>query len=226
MMSAVLSIEDIHQTFYQGETAIEVLKGITLAVQAGEVVGLVGQSGSGKSTLLHIAGLLERPEKGQISINGKAITSNRDGARTRERLSHIGFVYQFHHLLPEFTALENVIMPQRIANQTWEKAEERGLLLLDKMGLSNRLDHIPAELSGGEQQRVAIARALANKPTLLLADEPTGNLDEKTSNIVMDELISLSHDTGVGALIATHNMDLADRMDRCFTLTDGKLSAR
>lgn len=225
-MANVLELKNIHQTFYQGDTAIQVLKGITLSIAAGEVVGLVGQSGSGKSTLLHIAGLLERAEKGDIAINGEAVTSNRDGARTKLRLSNIGFVYQFHHLLPEFTALENVIMPQRIANQAWDKAEERAHLLLERMGLADRLDHIPAELSGGEQQRVAIARALANKPTLLLADEPTGNLDEITSNKVMDELINLSHDTGVGALIATHNMDLADRMDRCFTLTTGKLSAR
>lgn len=225
-MTSVLSLANIHQTFHQGSTPIRVLKGVTLHIEPGEVVGLVGQSGSGKSTLLHIAGLLERPSEGQVHINGATMTKDRDGSRTRKRLNEIGFVYQFHHLLPEFTALENVVMPQRIANATWTAAEERAHLLLDKMGLSHRLDHIPAELSGGEQQRVAIARALANKPSLLLADEPTGNLDEATSDTVMDELISLSHETGVAALIATHNMDLANRMDRCFTLTDGVLKAR
>ena len=222
-MADILNLKSIHQSYTQGDVNLHVLRGVNLNIKPGEVVGLVGQSGSGKSTLLHIAGLLEQPAKGSVKINGEALTEARDSIRTAIRRDEMGFVYQFHHLLPEFTALENVIIPQRIANVDRLTAEPIAVDLLTKMGLADRLEHRPAEMSGGEQQRVAIARALANNPSLLLADEPTGNLDEVTAKIVFDQLLEIIRDQSVGALIATHNLTLAKRMDRCLTLSEGKL---
>jgi lipoprotein-releasing system ATP-binding protein len=187
------------------------------------MVGLIGPSGSGKSSLLHAAGLLERPSAGQVVIGGRDCTDLKDSARTAMRLNQIGFVYQFHHLLAEFSALDNVALPQMIAAQSQKAARAHAELLLSRLGLSERLDHQPAQLSGGEQQRVAIARALANRPRILLADEPTGNLDPTTSAQVFSGLLSLVKDTGVAALIATHNMELAKHMDRVLMLRDGVL---
>jgi lipoprotein-releasing system ATP-binding protein len=219
----VLEMKGIKRTFHQGGRALKILRGTGLSVAAGEVVGLLGPSGSGKSTLLHIAGLLEMPDAGSVSINGEKCGDLTERKRTVIRRHGIGFVYQFHHLLPEFTALENVLLPQLIAERNEGEAREHAEDILARLGLKSRLEHLPAELSGGEQQRVAIARALANDPALLLADEPTGNLDESTAAKVMDELIAAARKKGVGALIATHNMTLASRMDRCVHLHDGKL---
>lgn len=222
-MTAVLEMKGIERTFHQGGRALRVLRGTGLRVEAGEVVGLLGPSGSGKSTLLHIAGLLEKPDAGAVVIGGEKCGELSESDRTIIRRNGIGFVYQFHHLLPEFTALENVLLPQLIAERNESEARERAADILSRLGLKSRLDHLPAQLSGGEQQRVAIARALANDPALLLADEPTGNLDESTAKKVMDELIAAARDKGVGAVIATHNMTLAGRMDRCVHLHDGVL---
>ncbi len=222
-MTAVLEMQGIKRTFHQGGRALRVLRGTGLCVEPGEVVGLLGPSGSGKSTLLHIAGLLEKPDAGAVVIGGEKCGELSESERTIIRRNGIGFVYQFHHLLPEFTALENVLLPQLIAERNESEARERAADILSRLGLKNRLEHLPSELSGGEQQRVAIARALANDPALLLADEPTGNLDESTAKKVMVELISAARDKGVGAVIATHNMTLAGRMDRCVHLHDGKL---
>jgi lipoprotein-releasing system ATP-binding protein len=222
-MEDVLILKDIHQHFTQGEVVLNVLKGVNLNIKPGEVVGLIGQSGSGKSTLLHIAGLLEKPAKGSVIIKGEVLTDARDNKRTAIRRDEMGFIYQFHHLLPEFTALENVIIPQRIADVNRLTAEPIATDLLTKMGLAERLEHRPSEMSGGEQQRVAIARALANNPSLLLADEPTGNLDEATATGVFDQLLEIIRGQRVGALIATHNIALSKRMDRCVALSDGKL---
>lgn len=222
-MTAVLEMKGIKRTFHQGGRALRVLRGTGLSVEAGEVVGLLGPSGSGKSTLLHIAGLLEKPDAGAVVIGGEKCGELSESDRTIIRRNGIGFVYQFHHLLPEFTALENVLLPQLIAERNESEARERAEGILSRLGLKKRLEHLPAQLSGGEQQRVAIARALANDPALLLADEPTGNLDESTARKVMDELIAAARDKGVGAVIATHNMTLAGRMDRCVHLHDGLL---
>jgi lipoprotein-releasing system ATP-binding protein len=221
MSDPVLQLEDVARTFRTGDGLLEVLRGVDLAVAPGEIVALVAPSGAGKSTLLHIAGLLERADRGRIVIAGKAASALRDTARTELRRSTIGFVYQFHHLLPEFTARENVAMPQVIAGIPKREAAQRAERLLGALGLAARLNHRPARLSGGEQQRVAIARALANEPKLLLADEPTGNLDMATAEVVFGELLSLVRERGVAALIATHNPDLAARMDRTLTLRDG-----
>ncbi|MDA9769555.1 ABC transporter ATP-binding protein [Emcibacteraceae bacterium] len=220
-MSNIVEIKDIYKSFTQGEHHLEILKGISLSISSGEVVALVGSSGAGKSTLLHIMGLLERADQGDVIMSGIPTKDLTDIKRTKIRRLEIGFVYQFHNLLPEFTALENVVMPQLIAGVASKVAKERAENLLSKMGLSERISHRPAELSGGEQQRVAIARGLANRPRLILADEPTGNLDEKTGNEVMDVLLSLSKEEGISALIATHNNELADRMDRTVTLKEG-----
>jgi len=220
-MSNIVEIKDIYKSFTQGEHHLEILKGISLSISSGEVVALVGSSGAGKSTLLHIMGLLERADQGDVIMSGIPTKDLTDIKRTKIRRLEIGFVYQFHNLLPEFTALENVVMPQLIAGVSSKVAKERAENLLSKMGLSERISHRPAELSGGEQQRVAIARGLANRPRLILADEPTGNLDEKTGNEVMDVLLSLSKEEGISALIATHNNELADRMDRTVTLKEG-----
>lgn len=220
---AVLRLEDIRRDFKQGAARLEVLKGIDLDLKPGELVALLGPSGSGKSTLLQIAGLLERPTSGEVTLAGRATTRFGDGERTRLRRDELGFVYQFHHLLPEFSALENVALPQMVAGRSKRAARKRAMDLLDTMGLRDRASHRPARLSGGEQQRVAIARALANRPRVLLADEPTGNLDEHTADHVFALLVELVREQGVAALIATHNPELAARMDRRLRLTDGHL---
>ncbi|MEZ5756970.1 MAG: ABC transporter ATP-binding protein [Emcibacteraceae bacterium] len=220
-MSNIIELKDIYKSFDQGTQHLEILKGISLSITSGEVVALVGASGAGKSTLLHIMGLLERADSGDVVISGIPTKDLNDIKRTKIRRLEIGFVYQFHNLLPEFTALENVIIPQLIAGSSKKDANTRAIELLEKMGLGQRLEHRPSELSGGEQQRVAIARGLANRPRLILADEPTGNLDEKTGNDVMDILLKLSKEEGVSALIATHNNALAKRMDRIVILKEG-----
>ena len=221
----VLSLRGIVRTYRSGDRQLEVLKSIDLDLYSGELVGLIGPSGSGKSSLLHAAGLLERPTAGQVLIGGQDCTGMSEKARTQVRLNQIGFVYQFHHLLAEFSARDNVALPQMIAGVRQPEARQRAGELLSHLGLGERLNHQPAQLSGGEQQRVAIARALANRPRILLADEPTGNLDPATSSAVIANLFALVRDTGVAALIATHNMDLARHMDRVFTLKDGRLEA-
>jgi len=220
---AALSLTGIERTYRQGESALHVLRGVDLDLPPGEIVGLVGPSGAGKSTLLHVAGLLERPDAGAVRIGGIDTADMDDGALTALRRSQIGFVYQFHHLLPEFTALENVVLPQLISGLARKEAESRAGELLDFLGLGERHVHRPGELSGGEQQRVAIARAVANAPRILLADEPTGNLDPDTAEHVFDILLRLVHGTGLAALIATHNLEFAGRMDRRVTLREGRL---
>ncbi len=222
-MNKILELKNIQKTYGKGQTALSVLKNINFTISAGEVVALVGPSGSGKSTLLHIAGLLDTPTKGQIFIQGKSISKMSDNERTDLRKKNMGFVYQAHLLLPDFTALENVMMPQLIAGTDKKTAQKKALDLLDKVGLKNRATHRPGELSGGEQQRVAIARALANNPALLLADEPTGNLDPQTAEKVFKLLMSLVRETGLSALIATHNPELAHQMDRRISVQDGIL---
>jgi lipoprotein-releasing system ATP-binding protein len=219
----VLQMRDVRRVFKQGDREIHVLKGINADLYPGQAVALVGPSGAGKSTLLHITGLLETADSGKVYINGNDCSQLTDTERTRGRRVEMGFVYQFHQLLPEFSALENVVMPQLIRGTPWGPAETRATALLKMLGLGERLDHRPAQLSGGEQQRTAIARALANSPKLLLADEPTGNLDPSTAALVFRELISLIEHTGVSALIATHNMDLASNMHRILRLEDGVL---
>ncbi len=221
----ILDLANVSRTFVQANERLEVLRGVSLAVAPGEMVALVGPSGSGKSTLLHIAGLLERPDSGEMRVAGQATNKLNDDRRTALRRSTIGFVYQYHHLLPEFSALENVVVPQMIAGVPRRKAAVRAEALLAKVGLMPRASHRPAQLSGGEQQRVAIARALANEPRLLLADEPTGNLDHHTAEDVFAQLLKLVHEAGVGALIATHNLELAARMDRTLMLDDGAVRA-
>ena len=222
-MSEVLRLEAITRKYKEGEGQLEVFSGLDLSLRAGEIVALVGQSGAGKSSLLHIAGLLEAPTSGEIHIEGVAASRLPDAERTRIRRSTIGFVYQAHHLLPEFNALENVVLPQMIAGRARGEAAKEGERLLTVLGLGQRLTHRPSQLSGGEQQRVAIARALANQPRILLADEPTGNLDPKTAGGVFDALISITRAQGLAALIATHNFELASRMDRALLLHQGKL---
>jgi lipoprotein-releasing system ATP-binding protein len=222
-MSDVLRLEAITRRYREGEGQLEIFSGLDLIVKAGEIVALVGPSGAGKSSLLHIAGLLEAPTSGEIFIEGVATSSLPDTERTRIRRDRVGFVYQAHHLLPEFDALENVVLPQMIAGRSRAEAAKEAARLLTVLGLGQRLTHRPSQLSGGEQQRVAIARALANKPRLLLADEPTGNLDPRTSGGVFDALIAITRAEGLGALIATHNFELASRMDRALLLHQGKL---
>ena len=224
-MNSALRLENVTRLYKEGEGQLEVFSGLNLDLKPGEVVALVGQSGSGKSSLLHMAGLLEAPTSGEIYVDGVAATTLSDAARTRIRRDRIGFVYQAHHLLPEFDALENVIMPQMIAGKSKAEAAVEAERLLTVLGLKARLTHRPAQLSGGEQQRVAIARALANKPKILLADEPTGNLDPRTSGGVFDALIQITREQGLAALIATHNFELAARMDRALLLHQGKLVA-
>jgi lipoprotein-releasing system ATP-binding protein len=219
-----LALRDIKRTFVQGDRRLEVLRGITLDLRSGEIVALVGQSGSGKSTLLHIAGLLERPDEGDIIVDGKSAGAAGDRERTALRRRILGFVYQYHHLLPEFSAIENVMLPQMLNGRTRSQARSHAAELLAMVQLKDRSDHRPGRLSGGEQQRVAIARAVANAPKVLLADEPTGNLDSSTADTVFRQLLSLVRDTGMAALVATHNPDLAARMDRTVTLKDGILT--
>jgi lipoprotein-releasing system ATP-binding protein len=224
-MSDVLHLENISRRYKEGEGQLEVFTDISMSLKPGEIVALVGPSGAGKSSLLHIAGLLEAPSSGEIYIDGVAASRLPDQNRTRIRRDTIGFVYQAHHLLPEFDALENVIMPQMIAGKSRKDAAVEAERILTVLGLGKRLTHRPAQLSGGEQQRVAIARALANKPKILLADEPTGNLDPRTSGGVFDALIAITRAEGLAALIATHNFELAARMDRAMLLHQGRLVA-
>ena len=226
MNSPVFSARGLTRTYVTGNGELTVLKGVDLDIFPGELVGLIGPSGSGKSSLLHAAGLLERPTSGQVLIDGEDVGALDERARTRIRLNRVGFVYQFHHLLPEFDARDNVALPMRIAGLSEATARSRAEETLTALGLGERLTHQPAQLSGGEQQRVAIARALSNRPRLLLADEPTGNLDPTTSQSVFEALRELTKTTGVAALIATHNMELAGHMDRVFALKDGHLEER
>jgi lipoprotein-releasing system ATP-binding protein len=216
-----IALKRIVHGFRQGALRLEVLRGASFELAAGEIVALVGPSGAGKSTLLHIAGLLERPQSGEIEIGGRLCNALSEAERARTRRGELGFVYQFHHLLPEFSALENVMLPQLIAGQGRGVARERGRELLGRLGLEARLDHRPARLSGGEQQRTAVARALANRPRVLLADEPTGNLDQRTADEVFAQLLELVRGEGLAALVATHNEALAARMDRVLQLRDG-----
>jgi lipoprotein-releasing system ATP-binding protein len=218
-----LELRAVRKVFHQGGVELTVLNGVDLALRPGELVALVGPSGAGKSTLLHVAGLLERPDGGEIQIDGEACGSLSDERRTLLRRTTLGFVYQFHHLLPEFSALENVMIPQLIAGVARGVARDKAAELLRRVGLGERLNHRPARLSGGEQQRVAIVRALANDPKVLLADEPTGNLDHATAEGVMGTLIEVTRATGLAALIATHNLELAQRLDRIVALEEGQL---
>src|ERR1700761_4323824 len=224
--SPVISLRGVARSYPSGGRTLDVLKGVDLDVHPGEMVGLIGPSGSGKSSLLHAAGLLEHPDAGEILIEGRDCSRLGERERTKVRLHKIGFVYQFHHLLPEFSALDNVAMPLRIAGKSRMAARDRAKALLEQLGLGERLHHQPAQMSGGEQQRVAIARALANAPKVVLADEPTGNLDPVTSEGVFNALFELCRREGVAALVATHNMELARFMDRVFALKDGHLAMR
>jgi lipoprotein-releasing system ATP-binding protein len=222
-MTPALELRHVARSYAEGKGRLDIFKDLALEVYAGEIVALVGQSGAGKSSLLHIAGLLEAPTAGEVFISGQNCTALDDAARTRIRRIGIGFVYQFHHLLPEFSALENVVMPQLIAGAAKPAAVARAKDLLDRLGLAERFEHRPSEMSGGEQQRVAIARAIANRPLLLLADEPTGNLDPDTAARVHVEFLRLIKEEGLGALIATHNIPLASRMSRIVSLQSGIL---
>lgn len=224
-LKPALELRHVARSYSEGPSRLDVFLDISIKVLPGEIVALVGQSGSGKSSLLHIAGLLEAPTAGEVYVAGQNCTTLDDNSRTRIRRIGIGFVYQFHHLLPEFTALENIMMPQLIAGIDKAAAADRAKALLDRFGLAKRAEHRPSELSGGEQQRVAISRALANRPLLLLADEPTGNLDPKTSAQVHAEFLRVIAEEGVGALVATHNIELARRMTRLVKLENGVLTA-
>ncbi len=219
----ILFMHQVERTYKQGDATLHILNNAELALWPGQSVALVAPSGAGKSTLLHIAGLLEHPDHGDVYVDGQATAALADSERTRIRRNEVGFIYQSHRLLPEFTALENVVMPQMIRGLSRGEAKKRGAELLDYLGLGGRLNHRPAELSGGEQQRVAIARAVANAPRILLADEPTGNLDVHTAERVFDTLAQLVRASGLATIIATHNMDLAARMDRRVTLREGKV---
>lgn len=210
--------------FKQGGETLSILRNLGMTIEEGEMVALVGPSGAGKSTLLHLVGLLDTPTSGSITLKGEDVSALDDKARTELRRQEIGFIYQFHHLQPEFSALENVMVPQMIAGMSKKDARDHAAALLSGLGLADRLEHRPSRLSGGEQQRVSIARALINKPSLILADEPTGNLDPETSEQVFDMLVKTVRQTGVGALIATHNLDLADRMDRVLEMKMGQVS--
>ncbi|HLZ65174.1 MAG TPA: ABC transporter ATP-binding protein [Aliidongia sp.] len=224
--TAALHLIDIQRTYQQAGEALPVLCGASLTLEPGEIVALVGPSGAGKSTLLHVAGLLERPNGGQVWLEGRDCGRMGDAERTAMRRGTIGFVYQFHHLLPEFSAVENVMLPQMIAGLSKAESRARAMELLAMVGLSQRASHRPAKLSGGEQQRVAIVRALANAPRVLIGDEPTGNLDHHTADDVMNALVAIVRNVGLAALIATHNLDLARRMDRIVALEDGVLVER
>jgi len=223
MISPIVSLRDLRRSFEQGGTRIDVLRGVNLDIAPGEIVALLGPSGSGKSTMLQAVGLLEGGFEGSIHIAGEAAENLPSDGRTRVRREHLGFVYQFHHLLPDFNATENVVMPQMVAGTSEVQAKQRAESLLQSLGLGHRLTHRPSQLSGGEQQRVAVARALANRPTLVLADEPTGNLDEATSDAVLAQFLELVRGEGSAALVATHNERLASRMDRVVRLHEGVL---
>ena len=222
-MSNVLAVRGLTRSFEQGGVTIEVLRGIDMKIDHGEIVALLGPSGSGKSTMLQAIGLLEGGFGGDIIIDGEQVAAAESDERTRLRRDHLGFVYQFHHLLPDFTARENVVIPQLIRGTEPEAADERATSLLERLGLGHRLDHRPSQLSGGEQQRVAVGRALANRPALVLADEPTGNLDEATADVVLAEFLKLVREEGSAALVATHNERLAKKMDRLLRLHEGHL---
>ena len=226
LSAPVLSVRNLTRTYDTATGGLTVLRGVNLDIMPGEIVGLIGPSGSGKSSLLHAAGLLEHPTEGEVKIDGEAVADLSDRERTRIRLDRIGFVYLFHHLLPEFDARDNVALPLRIAGWKQADARVRAGELLTGLGLGDRLTHQPSQMSGGERQRVAVARALANRPRLLLADEPTGNLDPATSQTVFEALHDVVKQTGVAALIATHNMELAGHMDRVFAIKDGHLEER
>ena len=226
MSEPVLALHGVERVYHTGAEKLAVLRGADLVLAPGELVGLVAPSGAGKSTLLHVAGLLERPDGGDVTLDGRSCGAMDDAARTALRRGGIGFVYQFHHLLPEFSALENVALAGMIAGQDRKGAYAKATDLLERVGLGHRLSHRPARLSGGEQQRVAIARALGGSPRVLIADEPTGNLDPETAGHVFDLLIGLVRQGGLAALIATHNLDLAGRMDRVVTLRDGRVVPR
>ncbi|HVO03447.1 MAG TPA: ABC transporter ATP-binding protein [Candidatus Cybelea sp.] len=220
----VLELKGIRQSFAEaGGGRLEVIRSADLALHPGEMVALIGPSGAGKSTLLHITGMLERPVAGEVVVAGQSSRDMSDDRRTALRRTTMGFVYQYHHLLPEFSAMENVIVPQMIAGKSRREARPRAVELLERVGLKGRLEHRPGKLSGGEQQRVAVARALANAPRILLADEPTGNLDLHTADDVFAMLATLVHDLKVAALIATHNLEIAKRMDRILTIREGVL---
>ena len=224
MSDPVLHLSDVHKSYNLGKpTQLDVLRGAELKIGRGEIVGLIAPSGAGKSTLLHIAGLLDTPDQGAVLVNGEDVSRAGDRRRTVLRRTSLGFVYQFHHLLPEFSALENIALPMRSDGLSASEAAERSLQLLQTVGLGERATHRPAELSGGEQQRVALCRALANAPDMLLADEPTGNLDPETSDAVFETLMYLVRETGLSALIATHNLVLARKMDRVIKLSQGQL---
>ena len=223
MPEAALCLKKVERRYPQAGGALEILRGADLTLFSGQSVALVAPSGAGKSTLLHVAGLLEKPDGGEVLVGSQMTSQLGDEGRTALRRNEIGFVYQFHHLLPEFSALENIMMPQLISGLSRKDASERAAQLLDYMRIGHRGDHRPAELSGGEQQRVAIARAVANAPLVLLADEPTGNLDPATAHYVFDALEALVRQSGLAALIATHNHELAARMDRRVTLSEGKV---
>jgi lipoprotein-releasing system ATP-binding protein len=225
MSDVIFELRDLRKTYNQGlVNQVDVLAKANLTLKAGEVVALVAPSGAGKSTLLHIAGLLDAPDDGDVLLHGEILNLKNDERRTTIRRRDIGFIYQFHHLLPEFTAAENVALPQMVDGASRTESYERAAMLLSKVGLAERANHRPAELSGGEQQRVAFCRALANSPSLLLADEPTGNLDQATSHQVFDNLLAIVRDTGLSALIATHNPNIAKRMDRVISLNQGVMS--
>ena len=224
-VAPALELRQVARSYAEGSGRLDIFSGLDLTLHAGEIVALVGHSGSGKSSLLHIAGLLEAPTSGEVLVAGQNCTDLDDAARTRIRRIGVGFVYQFHHLLPEFSALENVVMPQLIAGARRNDADKRATELLDRLGIAARMSHRPAELSGGERQRVAIARAIANRPLLLLADEPTGNLDPSSAARVHEELLRLIRDEGLAALVATHNLELAAGMSRIVRLERGRLTS-
>jgi lipoprotein-releasing system ATP-binding protein len=224
-MSDILDVRGLLRSFSQGGETIKVLRGVDLSIAPGEIVALLGPSGSGKSTLLQAVGLLEGGFEGSIRILGEEVAALDNEGRTRVRRDSLGFVYQFHHLLPDFSALENVMLPQLVINRSEDEARARAENLLSALGLEHRLTHRPSQLSGGEQQRVAVARALANRPKLVLADEPTGNLDEATADIVLTQFLDLVRGQGAAALVATHNERLAKRMDRLVRLHEGQLKA-
>ncbi|MFN7038479.1 MAG: ABC transporter ATP-binding protein [Alphaproteobacteria bacterium] len=222
-MSNSLTLKNIKKYFRQGDNELRVLDDASLNIEHGEIISLVGSSGSGKSTLLQIAGLLDKPDSGEVIINGITTKNITDKERTNLRKIYIGFVYQFHHLLKEFTALENVVLPELIKNTDKKIAREKAIYILDKMGLTERMNHLPAELSGGEQQRVAIARALVGSPPLLLADEPTGNLDPINAEIVLNFFMQIVKELNISVLVVTHNMDIAKQTNRIVTIKDGKI---
>ena len=224
-MSKSFELVDIHRSFKQGGALLPVLQGADLTLEPGEVVALLGPSGSGKSSLLHIAGLLEKPDSGQVVIDGAPVSLDDENQRTRLRRQHIGFVYQFHNLLPEFTAAENVAMPARLAGVSRSDALDRASLLLGSLNLQDRLTHLPAQLSGGEQQRVALARALMNRPKVVLADEPTGSLDSKAGGQVAELMLELARAQKAAVLLATHDLNLAEQADRIVRMADGKIQA-